>query len=149
MASEDLRDYLEGAGQRRVREQDARKEELAARHEARRLDFETGRNRSTFLRCKVLEQATTDLAEAGAHSPPSPKASSPSQPPLRSSDDGHDQSPSQTRLRITRKREWSLRFAKYSRGVRGAKYFASSLLNRRPNHQILFAWATRLRDTEG
>ena len=52
-------------------------------------------------------------------------------------------------LRITRKREWSLRFAKYSRGVRGAKYFASALLNRRPNHQILFAWATRLRDTEG
>ena len=48
MASEDLRDYLEGAGQRRVREQDARKEELAARHEARRLDFEPGRNRSTF-----------------------------------------------------------------------------------------------------
>ena len=48
MASENLRDYLEGARHRRVREQDARKEELAARHEARRLDFETGRNRSTF-----------------------------------------------------------------------------------------------------
>ena len=66
MASENLRDYLEGARHRRVREQDARKEELAARHEARRLDFEARSEPLNVHVVKVLEEARTDLAEAGA-----------------------------------------------------------------------------------
>ena len=66
MASENLRDYLEGARQCRVREQQARKEELAARHEARRLDFEARSEPLNVHVVKVLEEARTDLAEGGA-----------------------------------------------------------------------------------
>jgi hypothetical protein len=66
MASENLRDYLDGARQRRVREQEARREELAARHEARRLEFEVRSEPLTVHVVKVLEEARTDLAEGGA-----------------------------------------------------------------------------------
>jgi hypothetical protein len=66
MASEDLREYLEAARQSRVHEQDARKRELAARHEARRLDFEARSEPLNVHVVRVLEEARTDLAEAGA-----------------------------------------------------------------------------------
>ena len=66
MPSENLRDYLDGARQRRVREQDARREELAARHEARRLDFAARSEPLNVHIVNVLEGARTDLAEGGA-----------------------------------------------------------------------------------
>src|SRR5215204_5949878 len=66
MASEDLREYLEAARQRRVHEQDARKQEMAARHEARRRDFEARSEPLNVHVVRVLEEARTDLAEAGA-----------------------------------------------------------------------------------
>src|SRR5215217_646808 len=66
MASENLRDYLEGARQRRVREQDVRQQEMAASHEARRLDFEARSEPLNVYVVKVLEEARADLAEGGA-----------------------------------------------------------------------------------
>ena len=66
MPSENLRDYLDDARQRRVREQDARREELAARHEARRLDFAARSEPLNVHIVNVLEEARTDLAEGGA-----------------------------------------------------------------------------------
>ena len=66
MPPENLRDYLDGARQRRVREQDARREELAARHEARRLDFAARSEPLNVHIVNVLEEARTDLAEGGA-----------------------------------------------------------------------------------
>jgi len=66
MASEDLREYLEAARQRRVHEQDARKQEMAARHEARRRDFEARSEPLNVHVVRVLEGARADLAEAGA-----------------------------------------------------------------------------------
>ena len=66
MPSENLRDYLDGARQRRVREQDARREELAARHEARRLDFAARSEPLNLHIVNVLEEARTDLDEGGA-----------------------------------------------------------------------------------
>jgi hypothetical protein len=66
MASENLRDYLNGARQRRLREQEARREELAARHESRRLDFEARSEPLNVHVVKVLEEARTNLAEGGA-----------------------------------------------------------------------------------
>ena len=66
MASENLREYLEAARQRRFSEQDARKREMAARHEARRLDFEARSEPLNVHVVRVLEEARTDLAEAGA-----------------------------------------------------------------------------------
>jgi hypothetical protein len=66
MASENLRDYLDGARQRRLREQEARREELAARHESRRLDFEARSEPLNVHVVKVLEEARTNLAEGGA-----------------------------------------------------------------------------------
>jgi hypothetical protein len=66
MASENLREYLECARQRRVNEQDARKREMAARHEARRLDFEARSEPLNVHVVRVLEEARMDLAEAGA-----------------------------------------------------------------------------------
>src|SRR3954469_19713518 len=66
MASEDLREYLEAARQRRIHEQDARKQEMAARHEARRRDFEARSEPLNVHVVRVLEGARADLAEAGA-----------------------------------------------------------------------------------
>jgi hypothetical protein len=66
MASENLREYLEAARQRRLHEQDARKREVAARHEARRLDFEARSEPLNVHVVRVLEEARTNLAEAGA-----------------------------------------------------------------------------------
>jgi hypothetical protein len=66
MASENLRDYLEGARQRRVREQNTRKEELAARHETRRLDFVARSEPLNVHVVNVLEDARSDLSEGGA-----------------------------------------------------------------------------------
>src|SRR5215212_6875426 len=66
MASEDLRGYLEAARQRRVHEQDARKQEMAARHEARRRDFDARSEPLNVHVVRVLEGARADLAEAGA-----------------------------------------------------------------------------------
>ena len=66
MAPENLRDYLEGARQRRVREQDVRQQEMAARHEARRLEFEARSEPLNLHVVKVLEEARTALAEGGA-----------------------------------------------------------------------------------
>ena len=66
MASENLREYLEAARQRRVHEQDARKQEMAARHEARRQDFEARSEPLNVHVVRVLEGARADLAEAGA-----------------------------------------------------------------------------------
>ena len=66
MASEDLRESLEAARQRRVHEQDARKQEMAARHEARRRDFEARSEPLNVHVVRVLEGARADLAEAGA-----------------------------------------------------------------------------------
>src|SRR5215211_2213835 len=66
MASENLRDYLEGARQCRACQQDVRKQEMAARHEARRLDFEARSEPLNVHVVKVLEEARTDLAEGGA-----------------------------------------------------------------------------------
>ena len=57
MASENLRDYLESARQRRVREHDVRKQEMATRHEARRLDFEARSEPLNVHLVKVLEEA--------------------------------------------------------------------------------------------
>src|SRR5829696_2709029 len=65
MAPENLRDYLEGARQRRVREQDVRQQEMTARHEARRLDFEARSEPLNVHVVKVLEEARTALAEGG------------------------------------------------------------------------------------
>src|SRR5215203_4842221 len=56
MASENLREYLEAARQRRVHEQDARKQEMAARHEARRRDFEAGQSRSMSMSSECLRE---------------------------------------------------------------------------------------------
>jgi hypothetical protein len=56
MASE-IRDYLNGARQRRLREQEAGREELAARHESRRLDFEARSEPLNVHVVKVLEEA--------------------------------------------------------------------------------------------
>ena len=66
MASENLRDYLDGARQRRLREQEARRVELAARHESRRLDFEARSEPLNVHVVKVLEEARTNLAEGGS-----------------------------------------------------------------------------------
>ena len=66
MAPENLRDYLEGARQRRVREQAVRQQEMAARHEARRVDFEARSEPLNVHVVKVLEEARTALAEGGA-----------------------------------------------------------------------------------
>ena len=66
MPSDTLRDYLDGARQRRVHEQDARREELAARHEARRLDFAARSEPLNVHIGNVLEEARTDLTEGGA-----------------------------------------------------------------------------------
>jgi hypothetical protein len=66
MASENLREYLEAARLRRVHEQDARKQEMAARHEARRLDFAVRSEPLNLYVVRVLEDARTNLAEAGA-----------------------------------------------------------------------------------
>jgi hypothetical protein len=66
MASENLRDYLNGARQRRLREQETRREELAARHESRRLDFEARSEPLNVHVVKVLDEARTNLAEGGA-----------------------------------------------------------------------------------
>src|SRR5215218_8609965 len=65
MAPESLRDYLEGARQRRVREQDVRQQEMTARQEARRLDFEARSEPLNVHVVKVLEEARTALAEGG------------------------------------------------------------------------------------
>jgi hypothetical protein len=67
MASENLREYLEAARQRRAHEQDVRKQELAARHEARRIDFEARSEPLNVHVVRVLEGARTELAEAGAN----------------------------------------------------------------------------------
>ena len=64
--AKNLRDYLEGARQRRVREQAVRQQEMAARHEARRLDFEARSEPLNVHVVKVLEEARTALAEGGA-----------------------------------------------------------------------------------
>ena len=66
MASENLRDYLEGARQRRARQEDVRKQEPAALHEARPLDFEAWSEPLSVHFVKVLEDARTDLTEGGA-----------------------------------------------------------------------------------
>jgi hypothetical protein len=65
MASENLREYLEAARQRRIHEQNARKRDIAARHEARRLDFAARSEPLNVHVVRVLEEARTDLAEAG------------------------------------------------------------------------------------
>src|SRR5215212_7365937 len=66
MASENFRDYLEGARQRRARQEDVRKQEPAALHEARPLDFEAWSEPLSVHFVKVLEDARTDLTEGGA-----------------------------------------------------------------------------------
>ena len=66
MVSENLREYLEAARKRRLHEQDARKQEMAARHEARRRDFAARSEPLTVHVVRVLEDARADLAEAGA-----------------------------------------------------------------------------------
>src|SRR3954453_5624360 len=58
MASENLSKYLEAARRRRVHEQDARKQEMAARHEARRRDFDA---RSEPLNVHVVRDHLTVL----------------------------------------------------------------------------------------
>jgi hypothetical protein len=60
MTSENLREYLEAARQRRVHEQDARKQEMAARHEARRRDFEARSEPLNVYVVRVLEEARTE-----------------------------------------------------------------------------------------
>lgn len=66
MPPESLGKYLEGARQRRVNEQEARKQQLAERHEARRADFEARSEPLTVHVVRILEDARADLAEAGA-----------------------------------------------------------------------------------
>ena len=66
MPAENLGKYLETARQRRLDEQKARKRQLAEHHEARRVDFEARSEPLNVHLVKVLEQARTDLAEAGA-----------------------------------------------------------------------------------
>jgi hypothetical protein len=66
MGSENLREYLETARQRRVHEQDARNREMTARHGARRLDFAARSEPLNVHVVRVLEEARANLAEAGA-----------------------------------------------------------------------------------
>ena len=66
MASGKLREYLEAARQRRVHEQEARNQEITARQEARRRDFAARSEPLNVHVVRVLEEARTDLAEAGA-----------------------------------------------------------------------------------
>src|SRR3954453_20228625 len=75
MASENLSKYLEAARQRRVHEQDARKQEMAARHEARRPDFYA---RSEPLNGHVVWYALTCLNDFDdVHRTPGPWRTNP------------------------------------------------------------------------
>jgi hypothetical protein len=66
MASENLGKYLAAARQRRLEQQEARKQQLAEQHEARRVDFEGRSEPLSVYVVRMLEDARTDLAEAGA-----------------------------------------------------------------------------------
>jgi hypothetical protein len=66
MPSENLGTYLECARQRRLDEQEARKRQLAEHHEAKRVDFAARSEPLNVHVVRVLEDARTDLAEAGA-----------------------------------------------------------------------------------
>ena len=66
MPSENLGKYLATARQRRLDEQEARKRQLAEHHEARRVDFEARSEPLNVHVVRILEDARTDLAEAGA-----------------------------------------------------------------------------------
>ena|SRR5690349_9231078 len=66
MPAENLGKYLEAARQRRLDEQEARKQQLAEQHEARRVDFEARSEPLNVYVVRVLEAARSDLAEAGA-----------------------------------------------------------------------------------
>lgn len=66
MPSEGLGSYLEAARQRRVDEQDARKQQLAEHHQARRADFEARSEPLNVHVVRILEDARAELAEGGA-----------------------------------------------------------------------------------
>jgi hypothetical protein len=66
MPSENLGKYLENARQRRLDEQEARKQQLAEHHEARRIDFEARSEPLNVHVVRILEDARKDLADAGA-----------------------------------------------------------------------------------
>ena len=66
MPSENLGKYLETARQRRLDEQEARKQQLAEHHEARRIDFEARSEPLNVHVVRILEEARGALAEAGA-----------------------------------------------------------------------------------
>ena len=67
MPAENLGTYLEAARQRRRDEQEARKQQLAEQHEARRVDFEARSEPLDIYVVRVLEAARADLAQAGAN----------------------------------------------------------------------------------
>ena len=64
--SENLGKYLAAARQRRLDEQETRKQQLAEQHEARRVDFEGRSEPLNVYVVRILEDAKADLAEAGA-----------------------------------------------------------------------------------
>jgi hypothetical protein len=66
MPSENLGKYLKSARQRRLDEQQARKQQLAEHHEARRVVFEARSEPLNVHLVRILEDARADLAEAGA-----------------------------------------------------------------------------------
>lgn len=66
MSSENLAKYLEAARQRRLDEQEARKQQLTRQHEARRANFDGRSEPLNVYVVRVLEDARLGLSEAGA-----------------------------------------------------------------------------------
>ncbi len=66
MPPESLGNHLESARRRRLDEQEARKQQLAEHHEARRADFEARSEPLSLHVVRILEDARADLAQAGA-----------------------------------------------------------------------------------
>ena len=66
MSSESLGYYLQTARQRRLDELEARRQQVADQHEARRADFEARSEPLNVHVVRILEDARAELAEAGA-----------------------------------------------------------------------------------